>query len=161
MTRGGNTSGEPVVLIAMERGSVWPTWARGVVPGTVVLAQQTSEDVLAFAQRVVRRIARIHSGRQRLGRTVIAVADHIHHEAFVARCLMIQAAVRCSAVGNDAEVVLSVEDTINDELRHELLALAGAVCEQLDTGHAVGVRFGPGLRRARPAPAALAVAAAP
>ncbi len=137
------------MLIAMERGSVWPTWARGPVAGAVVLAQQPVEGALAFSQRVVRRISRIHATRQGLVRAVIAVGDHVQQESFVARCLMIQAAVRCTRIGAEPEVILSVEETISPDLRHELLALAGAVCEHLDSGHAVGVRFGSSLARAR------------
>lgn len=132
---------EPVVLIAMERGSVWPTWARRGVPAAIVLAEQPGEDAIAFARRVARRVARLHTTRQRLGRAVIAVADRRSRQALVARWLMVQAVISAAGERSSADVVVSVPETVGEELRHELFALAGAMCEHLDASRCLRIRF--------------------
>lgn len=126
----------------MEHGSQWPSWARGAVPDAIVLAQQAQESALAFATRAVRRLGALPS-HQRLETAVVSVADDVGQESCAARALVVQVALRCMAdSGSAGSVVLSANELAGDELRHELVALVGAVCERLDTRGSITIRFG-------------------
>lgn len=139
---------ESVVVIAMERGSSWPHWVQTGHDGTLVLAQQPSEGAAAFAQRVVRRIARLGASGKRLGKAVLAVTPGVTPESVAGRYSMVRALLRtCSA--EDANVVLSVPGGVDDDARHDLFALLETLSEHLHGAHSVGLCFGAPLPRLR------------
>jgi hypothetical protein len=131
----------PVVLIAMERGSQWPAWARAEVSEALVLQQQIDETPLAFAHRVARRLSRLATRHCSLHRLVLSVAPEATERSIEARCRILQAALRIEGSSVRGRVVLSADDPFDQALRHELLALVGALSDQLG-GHDVGLRFG-------------------
>ncbi len=131
---------EPVVLIAMERGSRWPSWAREAAPDAIVLAQQPGETPLAFAERGARRLARIGPA-QHLVKVVLAVADDTTREALIARCLLTQASLQCMAP-SVPDIVLVADKSSGSELRGGLFGLAGALRDHLGSARGVSVHFG-------------------
>jgi hypothetical protein len=131
-----------VVLIAMELGSLWPTWARGAAPGSVVIAQQPAEPPWAFARRVTKRISKLWASRCKIRKAVVAVGPASDVDSFSARCIIARSVVGAMPMADDSEVVLSAHEPYGSDLRHELLGLAGALSEQLQgTQLAVSVRF--------------------
>ncbi len=134
--------GTDVVLIAMELGSLWPTWARTSASNAVVVAQQPAEPPWAFARRVTHRISRLWATRCKIRKAVVAVGPASDVDSFAARCIIARSVIGSMPAVDDAEIVLSAHEPHASELRHELLGLAGALCEQLQgTELSVSVRF--------------------
>ena len=132
-------------LVLMEAGTRWPSYAseiRGRASSAIVEAQQLSEGLDEFSSRVVQRIRRMEFRRVQIPVAVMAVNDRVDFEATTLRFRTARAILTAITAHGEGELVIAAEETASDELRHELLAFAGALCDGLDTARInVRVRF--------------------
>ena len=142
-TRGGHvvessrtmttSSDTPTSIVVMEAGAQWPRWFHGLDQqgaNSVVQRQTEEEDPEGFATRVVQRIKEASSrGLVRL--TVLACSESTTAAVLASRYRIASALIRSMARIGSGQLVLVAEADIDDELRHELLALAGALCDDL------------------------------
>ena len=131
-------------LVVMESGSVWPSWLnspQGEHGGSTVHAQMQEESPGEFARRVIRRI-RDGSGSSRVVLAVLVWGDDMSAPALGARFRVARTIAGSVAKEPAAEVVISAAFGADDARRHELMALAGALCVSLsDSDVALRVRF--------------------
>ena len=130
-------------IVVLEAGAIWPAWLseyQRLAPNAVVIAQARAETFDAFRTRVIHRVeeATTSSGaRVRVGVLVSAVGvgeDRLEFREGVARAML-----RVMGSNGEAELVLAGDGHEGDPARHELFALAGALCEELG-GTQVNVR---------------------
>lgn len=134
---------DPASLIVIEAGARWPSWVadrQRAAPNSFVEVQTGSEPPQHFAQRVSSRVVGLSADRKALRLAVIATNGGTDPEASAARSMIARALLRAMARSGGGELVLSAEST--DDARHELFALAGALCEGLKGSQiSVSVRF--------------------
>lgn len=141
-------SDDAVALLALEYGGRSPVWARQSAPGTLVVPQRPKEAPAEFARRVVGRMSALVRKSKRLERLVLVVARSAEG-SLAARSTIIQAALHAMSDRGEGNIVLSAEDTADDDLRRELFALVGAWSAHLPVGPALGIRFGEPLHGVR------------
>ena len=137
-------SDSPISIVVMEAGARWPCWFRALDrsgANSLVQVQADGEDEQQLVSRVVER-ARGLSGRGAVQRCVLACNESTSQRALAAR-LQVARGLAHSMLGSaQGELVMTAEADIDDELRHELLALAGTLCDELhQTKITVSVRF--------------------
>jgi hypothetical protein len=134
----------PISIVVMEAGAHWPRWFRALDrngANSLVQVQADGEDEDRLLSRVIGR-ARSLSGRGCVQLCVLACNENTSAQALAVRARIATGLVRRMLAGNLGELVMTAEADIDDELRHELLALAGTLCEQFhDTKITVSVRF--------------------
>lgn len=131
----------PVSIVAMEAGARWPHWFHGLdESGAKALVQRQTEDEEPeeFCSRVVERVKDI-SEHGSVHLTVLACNESTTATFLAVRYRIASALARCMARSGSGELVLTAEADIDDDLRHELLSLAGALCDDLHGTH-LGVR---------------------
>jgi hypothetical protein len=132
-------------LVLMEAGTRWPSYAaevRGRASSAIVEAQQPSEGMDEFSSRVVQRLQRMRGRKVTVPVAVMAVSERVDFEATTLRYRTARAVLGAISAHGEGELVIVAEETASDELRHELLAFAGALCDGLDTARInVRVRF--------------------
>jgi hypothetical protein len=130
-------------IVVLEAGATWPSWLveyQQLAPNAVVIAQARVEALDKFRSRVVHRIreATTSTGaRVRVG--VIVSAPTASDELLAFRESVSRAILQMMGSGGEAELVLAGDGHDGDPSRHELFALAGALCEELG-GTRVNVR---------------------
>jgi hypothetical protein len=131
----------PVSIVVMEAGAAWPRWFHGLDQqgaNSVVQRQAEEETLEEFSSRVVHRIKEV-SGRGLVRLTVLACNESTTASVLASRYRIASALVRSMSRSGSGELVLAAEADIDDELRHELLALAGTLCDDLH-GTSLNVR---------------------
>jgi hypothetical protein len=146
---------EACCLLVMEAGSRWPTWLEAPPAGRIV-AQNSDETPSEFSSRVLRAMRSIQNLGQALDAVVIAAGwTSDDEQSLFGRSLIAKAAARAMD-GRPGMVLLSGHDRLPESARHELLATACALANQLvGTGIDVRVRFETtrtGPRTVRPSP---------
>ena len=133
-------------IVVLETGAAWPAWLaeyQQLAPNAVVIAQVRGEALDTFRARVIHRMqeAAISSGaRVRVG--VIIVAPVAGEELLELRESVARALLQLMGSSNEAELVLVGDGHETDPARHELFAIAGALCEELGGSKVdVHVRF--------------------
>ena len=136
-------------LIVLEQHARWPACAsqyQTALPNSLVEAQSDGELPHDFAARVGRRIASVASKGGRLRVAIIAANARLDPATLKARYRLAAASVQ--AMGLSGELVLttaphhSLGTPNQDRIRHEIFALAGALCDELaGTEIGVSVRF--------------------
>jgi hypothetical protein len=130
-------------IVVLEAGAAWPVWLaeyQRQAPNAVVIAQADTESVHAFQARVVHRVTEAKSagtGRIRVGVLVASGRSDDSVRSF--REGVARAIVNAMGTRSEAELVLAGGGSEADPSRHELFALAGALCEELG-GTSVNVR---------------------
>lgn len=130
-------------LVVMEAGARWPSYTRelaGRASAAVVESQPSSESLDEFGARVVGRVARLAERSITVPVAILAVSQRIDAEARKARYRIARNIVSLMA-SNDGggELLIMGDEHFADEVRHELMAFAGALCDGLN-GSAVSVR---------------------
>lgn len=140
---------ELMSIVVLEATAIWPVWLseyQRIAPNAVVIAQARTEAVAAFRSRVIHRIeeATASSGAKvRVG--VIVAAGGAGDEQLSLREGVARAILQVMGANQDAELVLAGDGHDADPVRHELFALAGALCEDpAGTKVNVRVRFASG-----------------
>ncbi len=139
--------GQQVVLVIMEHGSDFPTWVeecRSRTPDAIVIAQQGDEAPAELALRVVRRLQALEARGRTVSTSVLAAGDASDDEVFESRCRVARALLtHMSLQDSSGGLVFAGREVGDDEARHELMALAGTLMEQLTgTQLSIGLRFG-------------------
>jgi hypothetical protein len=137
-------SDSPISIVVMEAGARWPSWYRALDrsgANSLVQVQADGEDEQRLVSRVVER-ARSLAGRGCVQLCVLACNESTTARALAARLHVARGLVHTMLASAQGELVMTVEADIDDELRHELLALAGALCDEFhQTKITVSVRF--------------------
>ena len=134
-------------LVVLEQHARWPACAsqyQTALPNSLVEAQSDDELPYEFAERVGRRIASIASKGGRLRAAIIAANGRLDPVTLKARYRLATSAIQ--AMGLSGELVLTAAPQLvtpmDERIRHEIFALAGALCDELaGTEIGVSVRF--------------------
>jgi hypothetical protein len=134
----------PMTIVVMEAGAHWPYWFRALDrngANSSVLVQSNGEDEEHLVARVAER-ARSYSGRGCVQLCVLACNESSSPEAHAVRLRIARGLVHSMLGSGAGEMVMTAEADIDDELRHELLMLAGTLCEEFHEAEiTVSVRF--------------------
>ncbi len=132
-------------VVVLELGSTWPPWLaeyQAQAPNSMVIAQSADESGASFAQRLSRKMdevgardAAIHAG--------LLVSNGVLDAATVAaRQAICAALLRVMLKKQRGELVLAADLTAGEDVRQQLFALAGTLCDELGgTKVSVRVRF--------------------
>jgi hypothetical protein len=135
-------------LVVMEAGARWPSYTRelaGRASSAVVESQPVSESCEEFSARVVARVARMGERSVTVPVAILAVSQRIDPEARASRYLVARSVVTLMTAQDVGELLIIGDEHFADEVRHELLAFAGALCDGLaGSPVSVRVRFGSG-----------------
>ncbi|MBC8077551.1 MAG: hypothetical protein H7Y32_15865 [Chloroflexales bacterium] len=133
-------------IVVLEAGAAWPTWLteyQRLAPNALVIAQAKAETLDTFSGRVAHRVAEAAAGgkgRVRVG--AIVCSDLVDREALALREGVARTILKAMGSSDEAELVIAGDGPEDNPSRHELFALAGALCEELGgTGVNVRVRF--------------------
>ena len=132
-------------VVVLERGSSWPPWLaeyQKQAPASVVIAQSCDESSAEFARRIVRKLDEIGSRSAAIHAGLLVSNGALDQPAVTARECICSALLRVMLQKQRGELVLSADGAAGDGIRHELLALAGTLCDGLHgTKVSVRVRF--------------------
>jgi hypothetical protein len=135
-------------VVVLEAGSAWPPWLgeyQKHAPNSVVIAQSGEEQARDFARRIARRSDEIAAGDVAIHVALLVSNGLLDDESVTARKQMCASLLRVMVQKRRGELVLAAAAHADDELRHELFALAGSLCDELGgTQVNVRVRFGSG-----------------
>ena len=99
-------------------------------PEVVVLVPARGEPKAEFVERAARRIAALERADRTIAEAVIAAGPSRNADVLEARALNAHALLAHMKLAGKGELVLMAGSVAQDELRHELLALAGTLtCE--------------------------------
>jgi hypothetical protein len=129
-------------VVVLERGSSWPPWLAEYqkrAPASVVIVQSFDESSREFARRIVRKLDEIGSRSAAIHAGLLVSNGALDAPAVTARECICSALLRVMRQKQRGELVLSADGAAGDGIRHELLALAGTLCDGL-RGSEVSVR---------------------
>ena len=129
-------------VVVLELGASWPPWLAEYqkhAPNSVVIAQSAGEPSPAFAQRIARKADEIGSHDAIIHAGLLVSNGALDAESVGARELICSHLLRLMVQKQRGELVLAADMTAGDDVRHELFALAGTLCDDL-RGSAVSVR---------------------
>jgi hypothetical protein len=116
-------------------------------PELVVVAQDQADSAAGFSARAERRIAELERAGRAASRAVVAVGTDSGDATGAARFMAARAALHHLLRSGKGLLVLQANDSASASLRHQLLALAGALTTELAGADVVvRVRFGVGSR---------------
>jgi hypothetical protein len=158
--------GSPLSILVAEHASSSLEWldrsASGqlsfssgqVAPDVIVVSQQASEPAAAFASRVTHRIARLDAAKRPVTRAVLACGPRSDDAALSARVQTAQALLASLQDVDSATLTLAAPAGADPRIRHELMAIAGALLEGVHgRGPDIRVHFGSPAPRRAPHPA--------
>jgi len=136
-------------VVVLEAGSSWPPWLgeyQRHAPNSVVIAQSAGESPHEFALRIARRSDEIGAGDAAIHAALLIVrTGALDDESAGARKQVCASLLRVMVQKRQGELVLAADVGAGEDLRHELFALAGTLCDELrGTEVSVRVRFGSG-----------------
>lgn len=134
-----------VAIVIMEQGAQFPAGVAELqarVSRAVVDAQQPDESPKSFASRIVRRLQRLANEGEVPASVVLSTTATQCPKCTAARYEIARAALAAMIAAGYGQLVLFSDQDVSDEVRHELFAFAGALCEGLGGADiAVNVRF--------------------
>lgn len=137
---------EPVIVVVMEQGAVWPGWIADcrATPESLVIAQQAEETPAELALRVVQRLALLEAGGHGVVTAVLAAGHAGGDEVYAARCVIARTMLAHMAGRSRAGgLVFAASEEIDEGRRVELLELAETLIGQLaGTRLSIGLHFG-------------------
>ncbi|MBK7584236.1 MAG: hypothetical protein IPI67_29045 [Myxococcales bacterium] len=135
-------------MVVMEAGARWPSYSSelaGRASSAVVESQPASESSEEFATRVVGRLARLAERQVTLPVAILATSQRIDSEARDARYQIARSILNQMTAQGLGELVIMGDEHFGDDVRHELMAFVGALCDGLaGSPVTVRVRFGAG-----------------
>ena len=129
-------------VVVTEAGSRWPSYSReihGRAASAVVECQPPTESLDEFSSRVIARIRRLQAKSSEIPVAIIATSSRADEEATAARYRISRALLSAMSAQGFGELIISADELLPDEARHELVAFAGALCDGL-RGSDVSVR---------------------
>jgi hypothetical protein len=146
-------------VVVLELGSSWPTWLAEYqqhAPDSLVVAQSSDEPGAAFAQRVERKVQELTGRDVAIHAGLLVCNGALDEPSSAARRRMGSALLSVMLKKQRGELVLAGDNAAAPDVRQELFALAGTLCEGLQGASlkvSVRVRFD----TVRPAPSASGV----
>jgi hypothetical protein len=114
-----------------------------VAPDVMVVSQQTAEPASVFASRVTHRLARLDASRRAVSSAVLACGPRSDDVSLSARVQTAQALLASLQNSRTATLTLAAPAGADPRLRHELMAIAGALLEGVHgDGPDIRVHFG-------------------
>lgn len=142
----------PVSILVIESGGYSLPWlkregsgqlsAGQVSPDMMVISQLAGEPPHVFATRVMRRMARLERATV-VSRAVLVCGSRSDELSLAARARVSQALLASLQVAPFAKLTLAAPQAASDQLRHQLLAIAGTMLEQVP-GVGISVQLGDG-----------------
>jgi len=129
-------------VVVLELGSSWPPWLAEYqkhAPNSVVIAQSADESGAEFAQRVARKMDEIAAHDSVIHAGLLVSNGALDAPSVGAREHICSHLLRVMLQKQCGELVLAADVTAGDDIRHELFALAGTLCDDL-RGSKVSVR---------------------
>ncbi len=139
-----------VCVVVMEAGGEWPSFVeREGSANWAVIPQQPSETPAELALRSSRRLSALAEHGAPIDMVIIAAGAQCNDQVFAARCAVARSLIQ--AMGDrDGQLVFSAPSKLPEPSRHELIALAGTLANQVrGTPLGVSVRF-PEAKQAAP-----------
>lgn len=137
------SSDDSTSIVVLEAGAAWPSWLaeyQRLAPNSVVIAQASAEPAQAFELRVLHRVAEVKA-RAETRRVCIGVlvAAHQPEEQRAVMRQNVARALVAAMNGLEGDLVLAGDSDELNQSRHELFALAGALCDEV-RGQRINVR---------------------
>ena len=129
-------------VVVLELGSSWPPWLveyQKHAPNSVVIAQSAGESGAEFAQRIARKMDEVGSHDSVIHAGLLVSNGALDEASVAARERICSHLLRVMIQKQCGELVLAADVTAGDDIRHELFALAGTLCDDL-RGSPVSVR---------------------
>jgi hypothetical protein len=129
-------------VVVLELGASWPPWLAEYqkhAPNSVVVAQSAGESSALFAQRIARKADEIGAHEATIHAGLLVSNGALDAESVAARELICSHLLRLMIQKQRGELVLAADVTAGEDVRHELFALAGTLCDGL-RGSEVSVR---------------------
>ena len=129
-------------VVVLELGSSWPPWLAEYqkhAPNSMVIAQSAGESGAEFAQRIARKMDEIGAHDSAIHAGLLVSNGALDAASIAARERICSHLLRVMLQKQRGELVLAADVTAGDDIRHELFALAGTLCDDL-RGSAVSVR---------------------
>jgi hypothetical protein len=129
-------------VVVLELGSSWPPWLveyRTHAPNSIVIAQSADESGHEFAQRIRRKVDEIAGRDAAIHAALLVCNGALDEGSIVARQRICSSLLRVMLQKQRGELVLAGDVAASDDVRHELFALAGTLCDELG-GSDVSVR---------------------
>jgi len=134
-----------ISIVVLEAGAAWPRWLgeyQRRAPNSVVVAQSAEETSEAVAVRVQRRMSEVSHGEETIHVALLISNGSTDDETLGARKLICSSMLKSMVLKAQGELVLAADVRASDDIRHNLLSLAGALCDEVrGTEVAVRVRF--------------------
>ena len=132
-------------VVVLELGSTWPPWLaeyQAQAPNSIVIAQSADESAPLFAQRIARKMDEIGSRNAAIHAGLLVSNGALDEVSVAAREAICGALLQVMLKKQRGELVLASDVTAGDDVRHQLFALAGTLCDELGgTKVSVRVRF--------------------
>jgi len=127
-------------VVIIEAGAGWPTWISDYqrrAPHAAVVAQAATDPVDVFRERVVKRVGELALQQQPLHVGILVCGDDQEPARSAVRREICRAVV--NSLDPTGDLVLAANEDCEERFKHELLALAGELCEER-AGSRVNVR---------------------
>jgi hypothetical protein len=132
-------------VVVTEAGARWPSYSRDVhgrAGSAIVECQPPSEALDEFSTRVIERIRRLQARNSEIPVAIIATSARADDLATEARYRIARVLLSVMSSQGYGELIVSADECLPDEARHELIAFAGALCDGLRGSEVVvRVRF--------------------
>lgn len=133
-------------VVIIEAGAGWPSWITEYqrrAPNAAVVAQSATDPLDAFRERVVRRVGELVIQHKALHVGILVCGEAQEAERSAVRRQIGRAIV--NALDTTGDFVLAANEDCDERFKHELLSLAGELCEERAGTHInVRVRFSTG-----------------
>jgi hypothetical protein len=132
-------------VVVLELGSTWPPWLaeyQARAPNSMVVAQSADESAPTFAQRIARKMDEVGARDAAIHAGLLVTNGALDPVSISARQEICSSLLRVMLKKQRGELVLASDVTAGDDVRHQLFALAGTLCDELSgTKVSVRVRF--------------------
>jgi hypothetical protein len=132
-------------VVVLEHGSTWPPWLaeyQARAPNSIVVAQSADESAPTFAQRIARKMDEVATQDAAIHAGLLVSNGALDSLSIAARQEICCSLLRVMLKKQRGELVLASDVTAGDDVRHQLFALAGTLCDELGgTKVSVRVRF--------------------
>jgi hypothetical protein len=132
-------------VVVLELGSTWPPWLaeyQARAPNSIVIAQSADESAPLFAQRIARKMEEVGAHDAAIHAGLLVSNGALDVVSVAAREAICGSLLRVMLKKQRGELVLASDVTAGDDVRHQLFALAGTLCDELGgTKVSVRVRF--------------------
>ena len=129
-------------VVVLEHGATWPPWLAEYqtrAPNSIVIAQSADESAPTFAQRIARKMDEVGARDAPIHAGLLVSNGALDLLSIDARQAICGSLLRLMLKKQRGELVLASDVTAGDDVRHQLFALAGTLCDEL-SGSKVTVR---------------------